>query len=98
MQDHPAHKAPSPRPEGVPCKTIPHTKLPALVPRASHARPFRRAVLLLSEITGQARNRVYCAGEVLTAIERPLQAGLPQPRGLLFKDLDAPKCFTSAKI
>jgi hypothetical protein len=43
--------------------------------------------LLLSEITGQARNRVYCAGEVLTAIEGPL------------KDLDTPKCFiTSAKI
>jgi hypothetical protein len=28
--------------------------------------------LLLSEITGQARNRVYRAGEVLTAIEGPL--------------------------
>jgi len=72
MQDHPAHKAPSPRPEGGLCKTIPHTRLPAPVPGASHVRPSRRAVLLLSEIAGQARNRVYCAGEVLTAIEDPL--------------------------
>jgi hypothetical protein len=74
MQDHPVHKAPSPSPGGGPCKTIPYTKLLAPVPGAAHARPSRRAVLLLSEITGQARSRVYCAGEVLAAIEGPLPA------------------------